>query len=602
MKNRELILTVLQKRLMDKNKAEGTVTLLSGPWGCGKTYLWVHDLLPKLSGYKTVTISLFGLESIATLKTQLMNQCLLQRAKSLGKGKVKEAMTSGKPLLWEGAKMLAKGADSFFGTNLLSKNFDPLQLVEENLIVCFDDLERISDKVGLDEILGLANLLAEHKHCRVLLITNEEALLTNKPNAETMWKYKERVVDYSLQVDADLESTFRLFLNQYAGKVKTRAYLADNQPLILQAMLASKHGNLRTLKKCLQIIAEIVSFEKVTLDPSLIPSIVALQIEQAEGNLRDPDFYDFNEMVEFTMSKMIEQKKESGKQPNERLQFHGKYFGNSEGYHFVRGIYNSIKYGYFDWSALKNEINPEIPPKDSLTSALSAPQSREWWYLSDAEYEQWIKQIEQFLFSQIPITTAQLVTALVYLKHASDKCAAPLRPETDSRIRERLEQNALSGDKTFTGQNRRFLSEQETIWEPYLKGYDEKEQNAAVNSQVATIVAAIEGGNSESFLNRIMQKREGVLAAVSEESLNALGRAFLKDRVFFNDAVYYLIDQLSSYRGSQLIGNVEEKLSRIRALITKLLSRSNLDNSDRKRLESLLKKLPATDEATTNRQ
>ena len=541
MKNRELILTVLQERLMDKNKAEGTVTVLSGPWGCGKTYLWIHDLLPKLSEYKTVTISLFGLESIATLKTQLMNQCLLQRAKSLGKGKVKEAMTGGTPLLLEGVKMLAKGADSFFRTNLLSRNFDPMQLVEENLIVCFDDLERISAKVGLDEILGLANLLAEHKHCRVLLITNEEALLTNKPNAETMRKYKERVVDYSLQVDADLESTFRLFLNQYADKAKTHAYLADNQPLILQAMLASKHGNLRTLKKCLQIIAEIVSVEEITLDPKLIPSIVALQIEEAEGNLRDPDFYNFNEMAQFTLSKLLKEKQDSGKQPNERLQFHGKYFGNSEGYQFVRAIYNSIKYGYFDWSALKNEINPEIPPKDSLTSALSAPQSREWWYLSDTEYEQWIKQIEQYLFSQIPITTAQLVTALVYLKYASDKCAALLRPETDSRIRERLEQNALSGDESFTGQNRTFLSEQKKIWGPYLEAYDEKAQTAVVKSQVATIVAAIKGENFESFLNSIVEKPEGILAAISEESLDALVSRQSCNVV--NNVIYFLHNQ-----------------------------------------------------------
>jgi hypothetical protein len=594
MKNRELILSVLQDRLMGKDKTEGTVMVLSGPWGCGKTYLWVHDLLPKLSGYKTVTISLFGLESIATLKTQLMNQCLLQRAKSLGKGKVKEAMTDGTRLLLEGFKMAIKGVDSFFRTNLLSRNFDSMQLVEENLVVCFDDLERISAKLGLDEILGLANLLAERKNCKVLLITNEEALLKNSSNAETMKKYKERVVDYSLQVDADLESTFRLFLNRYSDKVKTHAYLADNQPFILQAMLASNHANLRTLKKCLQIIAEITWHEEITLDPKLIPSIVALQIEEAEGNLRDPDFYNFNEMAQFTLSGLLKEKQGSRKQPNERLNFHGKYFGNSEGYQFVRAIYNSIKYGYFDWFALKKEINPEALPKESLNSVLLAPQSREWWYLSDSKYKEWIKQIEQHLFSDTPITTAQLVSALVYLKHASDKAGVPLKPKTDSRIRERLDHNALSGDESFNEPNRRFHSEQENIWGPYLEGYYEKALNAIVKSQVATVLAAIEGGNSESFLNSIRQNRAGILAAVSEESLDALGRTFLKNRLFFNDAVSRLVGQLNSYRGSELIENVEEKLSRIRALITKLLDKPNLDNSDQQRLRSLLKQIPPT--------
>jgi hypothetical protein len=335
-----------------------------------------------------------------------------------------------------------------------------------------------------------------------------------------------------------------------------------------------------------------VSVEEITLDPILIPSIVALQIEEAEGKLRDPDFYNFNEMAEITLSKLLKEKPDSSKQPNERLQFHGKYFGNSEGYQFVRGIYNSIKYGYFDWSALKKEINPEIPPKESLTTALSAPQSREWWYQSDSEYEEWIKQIEQHLFSDRPITTAQLVSALVYLKYASDKSGVSLKPETDSRIRERLDQNALSGDESFSGPNRTFHSDQENIWAPYLEGYDEKALNTLAKSQVATVLAAIKGGNSESFLNSIRQNRAGILAAISEESLDALGRTFLKNRLFFNDAVSQLVGQLNSYRGSGLIENVEEKLSRIGALITKLLNRPNLDNSDQQRLKSLLKKIP----------
>lgn len=97
------------------------------------------------------------------------------------------------------------------------------------------------------------------------------------------------------------------------------------------------------------------------------------------------------------------------------------------------------------------------------------------------------------------------------------------------------------------------------------------------------------------FLTTIEQKAEGILAAVSEEGLDALYMMFLKNRLFFNDAVIQLIHQLETYRGSQYVENVGEKLSRIRALITKLLNRPNLDNSDQQRLKSLLEKLPATD-------
>lgn len=42
----------------------------------------------------------------------------------------------------------------------------------KNLIICFDDLERKSDKLSIKDILGLINQLKEEK-CKVILISNE---------------------------------------------------------------------------------------------------------------------------------------------------------------------------------------------------------------------------------------------------------------------------------------------------------------------------------------------------------------------------------------------------------------------------------------------
>ncbi|MCK5345100.1 MAG: hypothetical protein KAR20_16940, partial [Candidatus Heimdallarchaeota archaeon] len=450
MKNKELIRSVLHERLTDNSLKHGTVSVLSGPWGCGKTYLWLNDILPLLSGKSAITLSLFGLESIAALKTQLMNQCLILKACSLGEGKLKRALSGSKNLLLEGFKKALKGVDSVIGTNLLSWNIDPLQLVDENLIVCFDDIERISSKIGLDEVFGLTNYLAEHKHCKVLLIMNEEALLKNdNPNAKTMLKYKERLVDYHLQVNTDLESAFDLFSNQYSKQTELYDYLINNKLLVLQSMLTSKCENLRTLKKIIEGIAEILHQEEIELEPKLIPSMVALQIESSEGKLYDPDFYNFNEMSLMIASKFNEQETGQGGISEKRKIFHKSYFGNSEGYYFIRAFYEQIKYGYFDWSELKKEINPESPPQDGFTLALAAPQSREWWYLSDEEYATWINQIEGYIFSNQLISTAKLITAAVYLKHAVDMSGMKLNPETDKRIRERLSNNALSGDESF---------------------------------------------------------------------------------------------------------------------------------------------------------
>lgn len=587
---------------MDDPIERGTVSVLSGPWGCGKTYLWLHDILPQLTGQSTITLSLFGLESIAALKTQLMNQCLVLKARALGKGSVKRALSGGKNLLLVGFKKAIMGADSVIGTNLLSWNIDPLQLVDDNLIVCLDDIERISSKVGLDEVFGLTNYLAEHKQCRILLIMNEEAILKEENyNSKTMKKYKERVVDYHLMVDTDLYSAFDLFINQYRNKSKIYDYFHTNKPFILQPMIASKCSNLRTLKKSIEAISEVLSNKEIKLEPKLIPSVVSFQIEASEGKMRDPDFYNFNEMALMISGKMFKQKKDQGGRQEEQREFHQLYFGNSEGYHFMKEFYNRIKCGYFDWKALKNEINPEAPQADDLNVALAAPQSREWWYFSDEEYAKWIKKVEEYIFSERPIQTSQLVNSIVYLKHASERSGIDLNQKTDIKIRERLSKNALLGDESFTHENRMFLSQQKDVWEPYLDGYDETAKAAAIKSSIPDIVDVIKKENLGLFLEHIKQKPKGLIAALSEESLSALCNGFEKNRMFFNDAIIFINEELLAYRTTQIIPKVEDKISELRNFVAKFLDRKDLDNSDRNRLEMLLKKIPTVGEEQQNK-
>ena len=176
---------------------------------------------------------------------------------------------------------------------------------------------------------------------------------------------------------------------------------------------------MRTLKKCIDAVSEVLSSDEIQLDPKLMPSFVAIQIEAAEGKLKEPDFYNFNEMSLMISSRMFKKTKDEGGRQEEQRKFHQLYFGNSEGYLFVKEFYNRIKYGFFDLKSLKKEINPEAPQKDELTMTLAVPQSRNWWYFSDEEYAEWIKAIEKYIFSDHAISTSQLATAIVYLKHAS---------------------------------------------------------------------------------------------------------------------------------------------------------------------------------------
>ena len=189
----------------------------------------------------------------------------------------------------------------------------------------------------------------------------------------------------------------------------------------------------------------------------------------------------------------------------------------------------------------------------------------------------------------------------MYLKDASERSGIDLNQKTDIEIRERLSKNALLGDESFTHENRMFLSQQKDVWDPYLDGYDETAKAAAIKSSIPDIVEVIKKENLGLFLEHIKQKPKGLIAALSEESLSALHKGFEKNRMFFNDAVTYINEELLAYHTTQIIPKVEDKLSEIRNFVAKFLDRKDLDISDRLRLEMLLKKFPIVGEEQQNK-
>lgn len=602
MKNREFIIEVLSERMKKDALTRGAVCLLSGPWGCGKSYLWFNDVLPRLEEYSAITISLFGLDSIDTLKKQLMNKCLVLRGKSIKNGKVKDALSGSGTLLQEGFKTVLKGADSFFGTNVLSWNLDPLQLVDEKLIVCFDDFERMSPKVDLEEVLGLINFLAEHKKCNVLIIMHEEALHNREDTyANTMETYKERVVDCYLLAEANIESSFDLFTSQYEANGKAYSYLMENKQAIIQTMVVAKCNNLRTLKKILEVISEIILSGKVSLEHNFIPSLVAFQIEVSEGKFRTADFYNFDEMTILMKGIFEKDGHDINVQQEERLKFHKKYFGSSEGYKFIQGFYDRYNYGYFDWQALKAEINPEEDEVDPFDFALAETQSREWWYLSDEGYEKWVETIENHILSEKEISTYKLIMSLIYLVSSSKMSGRNISPDTEERIRERIKHNANLGDESFSGPYRMLFSEQRTIWEPYLVGYNEVAQFSATKSLVPEIVNIIRNEDTEALCSSVLRKPKGLIAAMSENSLLELRNSFTKNRMFFHDAFSILVDELASYRGSSIVDDLENKLESLNNLVHELLTQ-HLDNASKIQLKTLEAKFNANEAETKNKE
>lgn len=197
--------TNLEKKLVKLIETEKPCAIaLTGEWGVGKTHLWneIRDNNGKsFSGKKYAYVSLFGLDSLASLKSAIA----IEVHKSVG---VSDSIWK-KDILKPTKKFLSSLTGSSIGTTsdvriglnlgnniITSVVFSHLK----NTLVCLDDIERKSDNLPMSEILGLINYLRNERKCQILMITHDE----ESEDKEYFDKNKEKVFDEVLILDDSL--------------------------------------------------------------------------------------------------------------------------------------------------------------------------------------------------------------------------------------------------------------------------------------------------------------------------------------------------------------------------------------------------------------
>ncbi|HEG0493705.1 TPA: hypothetical protein SB542_001352, partial [Campylobacter jejuni] len=213
MKQTDKIIEILK----DKSKI---CLAINGSWGIGKTHLWKQiekKLFKADKDKKVVYIDLFGKESY--------KQILEEIVVSLHGDYNKITKTTFKGL--EGlVKSISGGlididSDAIFSF-LKKEDFN-------NIIVCFDNIERRSDNLSLKEILGLVNLLKEEKECNVVMIFHKGELEEQDNNSTINGKekqakqdnsknwyqtYKEKVIDYEFIINNNSEVANNIISNE----------------------------------------------------------------------------------------------------------------------------------------------------------------------------------------------------------------------------------------------------------------------------------------------------------------------------------------------------------------------------------------------------
>jgi len=173
-----------------RNEKVGTAIAITGPWGVGKTFFWKKFIEDCNFKKKYVYVSLFGLESLSDLKTHIYSNIENNHS------------TLEIPRWIRGLPSILKDTRiSQFGLNTSTKIFDSLMFNQvKDAVICFDDFERMSKKLDIKDVMGLANQLKLERNCQIILILDEDR--AEDGNKQKYIEYKEKLVDETLIINS----------------------------------------------------------------------------------------------------------------------------------------------------------------------------------------------------------------------------------------------------------------------------------------------------------------------------------------------------------------------------------------------------------------
>lgn len=195
----------LEKKLLELiNNKDSFAVALTGEWGIGKTHLWnqLRDENEKVFyGKKYAYVSLFGLDSLASLKSAIA----IEVHKSVGSNDniwKKDILKPTKKVLSSlTGSSIGTTSDVRIGLNLGNNIITNVVFSHlKNTLVCLDDIERKSDSLPMSEIMGLVNYLKNERKCQIVMILHNE----QSEDKDYFDKHKEKVFDELLVLDDSL--------------------------------------------------------------------------------------------------------------------------------------------------------------------------------------------------------------------------------------------------------------------------------------------------------------------------------------------------------------------------------------------------------------
>ena len=252
------------------NISNHEILMLSGKCGSGKTFFWKHKIIENLNKEKDKKIpnhyiSLYGKKSIQEIE----NDIFLKIFESVDSFESKEkAVELSKNVL----NLLSSfsSAVNFFGVNLdiskvSDKPFDKLEEILKNkklektveylnsgAIICFDDFERKSKDIDLNDLFGFITQLTLNFSCKVVIILNDDAF--EESDKTIFSNVKEKSVSKYLKYEPTIKELFEIIFENESYKK-----LDDYKEIILKAIQEADILNARIYIQILDNLIEWIS-------------------------------------------------------------------------------------------------------------------------------------------------------------------------------------------------------------------------------------------------------------------------------------------------------------------------------------------------------
>lgn len=232
--------------------------LLTGQWGCGKTYLIEHQLCEDSDMKKKfvfLRISLFGEPSIESIQKKVKILYLFQKAGSKSKDIFKSISFLKKII----GIIKNIGALKAIGNAALS--IDPTDFFEikneigkPNVVLIFDDFERCT--VNPVDLFGCINDYCENQGLKVIIVANEEKLDFSEKVGTQALQYgniKEKLITRTIHYEPEYDQIIEGIVGAYkAQSTEYKEFLNKNCNRICNVFNKNEIKNLRSLKCAIQ--------------------------------------------------------------------------------------------------------------------------------------------------------------------------------------------------------------------------------------------------------------------------------------------------------------------------------------------------------------